>query len=305
MSSEEGVGFMDLVKIGRYIADKRKALNLTQKQLAELLGMSDKSVSKWERGVCLPDISVYIELCRILGISINEFLAGEDIRQEDLAKKSESALIQIATDSKLRQNRLKKIIAVLLAVALLTVSMTGVILYRAHRPKNTIAPVARDSAEMKTAQLLSGVDGAFLFRYQTSAAFQSLTVYISEYRAGNLVEKTSRSAAYDGIASPSGGMIVIVPDFKTFTVKLILADESSRFSTEIPILDGVEDRAYYGRSATQIREETDIRFDEEHGLVALFYSENELHALDIREFEQGNIRPENDYVYYFSYQFCK
>ena len=50
---------MDLVKIGKYIAEKRKALGLTQRQVAEKLGMSDKSVSKWERGICLPDVSVY------------------------------------------------------------------------------------------------------------------------------------------------------------------------------------------------------------------------------------------------------
>ena len=54
---------MDLIKIGKYIASKRKSLGMTQKQLAEKLGMSDKSVSKWERGVCLPDVSVYKELC--------------------------------------------------------------------------------------------------------------------------------------------------------------------------------------------------------------------------------------------------
>ena len=57
---------MDLIKIGKYIAGKRKSLGMTQKQLAEKLGMSDKSVSKWERGVCLPDVSVYKELCSIL-----------------------------------------------------------------------------------------------------------------------------------------------------------------------------------------------------------------------------------------------
>ena len=49
---------MDLIKIGKYIASKRKSLGMTQKQLAEKLGMSDKSVSKWERGVCLPDVSL-------------------------------------------------------------------------------------------------------------------------------------------------------------------------------------------------------------------------------------------------------
>ena len=64
---------MDLVKIGQYIAGKRKNLGMTQKQLAEKLGMSDKSVSKWERGICLPDVLIYSDLCLLLGISINEF----------------------------------------------------------------------------------------------------------------------------------------------------------------------------------------------------------------------------------------
>ena len=91
---------MDLIKIGKYIAEKRKALGLTQKQLAEQLGMSDKSVSKWERGICLPDVSVYMELCGILGISMNEFLAGEDISEENIVKIAEDNLIQVAKDSR-------------------------------------------------------------------------------------------------------------------------------------------------------------------------------------------------------------
>lgn len=57
---------MDIAKIGRYIAEKRKRARLTQRQLADKLGRSDKSVSKWERGICLPDVSVYMELCEIL-----------------------------------------------------------------------------------------------------------------------------------------------------------------------------------------------------------------------------------------------
>lgn len=64
---------MDIAKIGRYIAEKRKRARLTQRQLADKLGRSDKSVSKWERGICLPDVSVYMELCEILEISVNEF----------------------------------------------------------------------------------------------------------------------------------------------------------------------------------------------------------------------------------------
>ena len=64
--TSKGGNLMDLIKIGKYIAGKRKELGMTQKQLAEKLGMSDKSVSKWERGVCLPDVSVYSDLCLIL-----------------------------------------------------------------------------------------------------------------------------------------------------------------------------------------------------------------------------------------------
>ena len=107
---------MDLIKIGKYIAGKRKSLGMTQKQLAEKLGMSDKSVSKWERGICLPDVSVYLELCEILGISLNEFLAGEDIEIDNIEKKSEDTLIQITKDNGRKQRYLKRIIIVLLIV---------------------------------------------------------------------------------------------------------------------------------------------------------------------------------------------
>lgn len=57
--------------------------------------MSDKSVSKWERGICLPDVSVYMELCEILGISINEFLAGEDIDAENVEKSQKTTLYKL------------------------------------------------------------------------------------------------------------------------------------------------------------------------------------------------------------------
>lgn len=104
---------MDLIKIGKYIASKRKALGLTQVQLAEKLGMSDKSVSKWERGICLPDVSVYMELCQILGISLNEFIAGEDLQQENVIAQSEENLLRITKDGQLKKRRLWILIGVL------------------------------------------------------------------------------------------------------------------------------------------------------------------------------------------------
>ena len=63
---------MNQIKIGRFIAECRKKANLTQMQLAEKLGITDKAVSKWERGVAMPDTSIMLDLCDILCISVNE-----------------------------------------------------------------------------------------------------------------------------------------------------------------------------------------------------------------------------------------
>lgn len=63
---------MDQIKIGKFIAKKRKDANLTQLQLANKLGVSDKSVSKWENGKCMPDLSLFNPLCEILGITVKD-----------------------------------------------------------------------------------------------------------------------------------------------------------------------------------------------------------------------------------------
>ena len=298
---------MDLIKMGKYIAGKRTGLGLTQKQLAEKLGMSDKSVSKWERGICLPDVSVYMELCDILEISINEFLAGEDISEENIIKKSEDNLIQMTKDSKYKQKNLKSIIVVLIIIAIVAVVLLGTIIFRnLGQPQNYITAVDRDCAEMKTAELLSGVDGAFLFKYSTRDIFETLTVYMSEYRSGKLITKNKvADLAYEDIDSTSEGMIVLVPDYEEFMVKLIVTDNYTKYSTAIPILENVENRAYYGRTATQISEDTPIQYNAEQGLVVLIYGKDGVSSIPVREIENGEVKTNNDYVYYFSFQFHK
>ncbi|MBQ8975308.1 MAG: helix-turn-helix transcriptional regulator, partial [Oscillospiraceae bacterium] len=289
---------MDLVKIGRYVAEKRRGLGLTQRQLAEKLGMSDKSVSKWERGVCLPDVSVYMELCGILGISINEFLAGEDIPRENIAEKSEDNLIQVAAEGKRRQRRLKGIAAVFLALAILIAAGAGAVLFRRNTPENYIAAVDRDSPEMKTAQLLSGADGALLYKYAASGSFDRLTVYVSQYRSGELIHKDDMTVSHVDAGPTSEGIIAIVPDFERFTVRLILADGGTKFSTDIPILDSVADREYFGRSAMGLDAQTVIRYGEEQGLAVLIYGKDTLSAVGVGEYEAGNAPATNDYAYY-------
>ena len=298
---------MDLVKIGKYIAGKRKALGMTQKQLAEKLNMSDKSVSKWERGICLPDVSVYMELCEILGISINEFLAGEDIDAENVEKKSEDNIIQVTKDSKKKQKNLKSILAVVTTFAVIMVLVLGaVFVHEVMQPKNYITAVDRTSAEMKTAELLSGADGAYLFNFYAKEEYKTLTIYLSEYQAGELINKSKvADLDYDGLESAKRGVIAVIPDFELFRVKLIIADDYSKCSTDFPILENVENREYYGRSATQVEGEVPIQRDTEQGLMALIYGEDGLETIPVKEMEQGNFREKNDYVYYLSFRFGK
>lgn len=86
---------MDLQQIGMYIAMKRKALGLTQEALAKQLNVTNKAVSKWENGKCLPDSSHYEVLCSLLHITLNELLAGRDVEKEELAETSEKNMKEV------------------------------------------------------------------------------------------------------------------------------------------------------------------------------------------------------------------
>ena len=91
---------MDVKKIGAFIAQQRKQKQLTQKQLSVALGISDKTVSKWECGYGLPDISMITPLCAELEITVNELLSGEHLSQEDYHEKAEENMIQLMHENK-------------------------------------------------------------------------------------------------------------------------------------------------------------------------------------------------------------
>jgi len=89
---------MDQIKIGKFIAECRKKENLTQMQLAEKLNITDRAVSKWERGKALPDSSIMLELCGVLGITVNDLLSGEEINMENNNQKNEQLLLDMAKE---------------------------------------------------------------------------------------------------------------------------------------------------------------------------------------------------------------
>ena len=135
---------------------------------------------------------------------------------------------------------------------------------------------------------------------------QALYVYLSEYHSGKRVShKRVLELSYEDVKSAKNGLIVITPDFDNFTAKLIAADEYSKYMTETPILEGVANREYYGRSATSIENKSTIEYGTEQGLAALIYGEQGVSSLPIQDITGEYIDTDNEYMYYYSAEFVK
>ena len=97
---------MNQLKIGQFIAQRRKDEGLTQLQLADKLGITDRAVSKWERGKALPDASLMLTLCEILHITVNDLLHGEVISMENYNQEMEQKLLELVKEKEANDRRL-------------------------------------------------------------------------------------------------------------------------------------------------------------------------------------------------------
>lgn len=86
---------MDQIKIGKFISKRRREKDITQSKLAELLGITDRAISKWENGNCMPDAATIPELCNILDITINDLFSGEVVDMKDNEKRLEDNLLEM------------------------------------------------------------------------------------------------------------------------------------------------------------------------------------------------------------------
>ena len=161
-----------------------------------------------------------------------------------IIQKSETNIIEVIRDNINKQKCLKVMKCILLVISICAVSIIGFTIYRLKKPQNYISPIAKDSIEMQTAELLAGPDGAFIYKFVT---------------------------------------------------------------TEIPILENAEDREYYGRSATEIKNVVDIRYNKQQPLIAFLYDDDAMSvpALDDLVNSQTDFISKNDYVYYVAFEFCK
>lgn len=105
---------MDQIMIGRFIAEERKRKGYTQKILSEKLGISDKTISKWERGNGFPEVSLLIPLCSELDITVNELLSGERVSEEQYRKKAEENMVNLVKEA--QENKKKIILSVMVGI---------------------------------------------------------------------------------------------------------------------------------------------------------------------------------------------
>ncbi len=97
---------MDQAKIGRFIAERRKAQGLTQRQLADALSISDKTVSKWECGKGLPEVSLMLPLCGALQITVNDLLTGAVVSETDYRKRAEENMMNLMKENEENKRRM-------------------------------------------------------------------------------------------------------------------------------------------------------------------------------------------------------
>lgn len=117
---------MDQSKTGKFIAQMRKEQKLTQRQLADKLMISDKTISKWETGKGLPEISLMIPLCEELNINVNELLSGERIKKEDYSMKAEENMMKLLEEK--RESKKKIILSVVVAIMMIIAAVPLIVI---------------------------------------------------------------------------------------------------------------------------------------------------------------------------------
>ncbi len=293
---------MDLVKIGSYIASKRKALGMTQVQLADRLGMSDKSVSKWERGICLPDVSLYMELCGVLGISINEFLAGEDLIKEDIPKQSEENIINIARIGQRKYSKLQRIFIILSVIYFLLAC--GMVLWKTAPGLSYVGPAGDLSQEKILAENIFTGKDVMLFNYRTDNSHEKIDLILYGYEDGHLKDMTIIDSFDMSGRNLRQGAVMAVADHDAFRLTVMAASKRSGRSPEtIEILNDVEGAGTLRHDVVMMKENVHIRPGMETILAYVAYSEgDDFHVVPLEAIGSEKIESGKGYLYALSFR---
>src|SRR5574344_1801941 len=129
---------MDSIKIGQFIAENRKAHGFTQIQLADILCISDKTVSKWECGKGLPEVSLMLPLCQQLDISVNDLLSGERVAGSEYQRKAEENMMDLMKENE--ENKKRFYVSIVCGIITI-IAVCALIVIAAYIPMPIIAKV--------------------------------------------------------------------------------------------------------------------------------------------------------------------
>ncbi len=176
---------MDQIKIGRFIAKTRKAQNMTQRQLADALSISDKTVSKWECGKGLPEVSLMMPLCAILQITVNDLLTGQKVSENEYQKKAEENMMNLIRENE--ENKKKMALSItcgiitIIAVCALAVIAAYIEMPVFVRILLILFAIATAAAGVGAASMLDVSTGCFVCPHCKAAFVPTMEEYIKGY----------------------------------------------------------------------------------------------------------------------------
>ncbi len=302
LTISRGGADMDQKKIGKYIADKRKDKGITQAALAEELCVSDKAVSKWERGICLPDVSKYQELCGILNISLNELFAGEDLDTANVVRQSEKNLIGIARFGKMKSSKLLKIIiGLIVCVAVLVVGLILVMNNDDQLKGNYITAFSVENPD--EANMLRLFGDATLFNYSLDENYENVDIEIIKYVNGTKVGEFGRELNLP-YGRRQNEAIAIEPDLEKGTFNFTLSTENGGIGKSI-FVEVAEDEKLMGY--TEVEAELPVNVEKGKKIPVYLYmaDDGDLMAYPLKDVKRNPSKTlsETDLCFFITFVF--
>ena len=182
---------MDQEKIGKFIFELRKEKKMTQQELADKIGVTDRAISKWENGRGMPDLSLMKPLCDVLGITLNELISGERIEKKELQKKSEENILKTINYSNKKTKFFKIFLACLITIFLLLVLMFVIDVRRMNKNEEVVFStwgfdyfpainLNDEEIEIAVKNFLVDKGDKESKRYEDSKTFVSMRVFLLE-----------------------------------------------------------------------------------------------------------------------------
>ena len=145
---------MNQEKIGKFILELRREKNMTQQELADRIGVTDRAISKWENGRGLPDLSLMMPLCKELGITINELISGEQIEKEDYQSKLEENIFKTIDYTNRKFANKNKMFKIAIGIMIILITITGLMFFVDVNRMNNNDPVVFSTWGFKYAPLV-------------------------------------------------------------------------------------------------------------------------------------------------------